>query len=162
MIPDYHYRADQPDPATTRLLHVLFYAAAALLLVAGVHSLYVYVTGWTAGDDYSHLWQLLLAILYLLAAGAVAYATYNHGGGKEAAPERYVDVAAGTMTYALDQLAGKQRVDLTQLAQVTRPSVRELILEFRDGRQVILPVYLIEGEEKQRELEALLQNAARA
>ncbi len=160
VIPDFHYRADHPAPGTTRLLHFLFYFGALLLLVAGVHSLYLYFTLWTGGDDNSHVWQLVLGMVYLIGGLVVAYSTYHHADGEAPPPDRYVDVKGGVMTYELDQLNGKQRLPLAELTAATRPSVRDMILEFRDGRQVVLPIYLIDEEDKQAELEALLKRQA--
>lgn len=159
MIPDYRFRTAPPDPRTTRLLHWLFYLGALLLLVAAVHSLYRYLTEWTAGDDNSHLWDLLLGIVYLIASGLIAYATYRHGSGprEELAPERYADIKDGILTYQLDQLSGTQRIDLGQVRQVTKPSVRELVLTTEGGERHVLPIYLIDEEEKQRELEGILK-----
>ena len=160
MVADYHFRADHPNPNTTRWLHVLFYCGALLLALAGVYELYQYATHWTDGTDHSHLWQLILGIVYLIVAGLVAYATYNHGGSGEIPPDRYVDVKNNTLVYELDQLAGKQTIDLSNLRRVTRPSVRELILELEDGSQRVLPVYLIDEDDKQAELERVLRAAA--
>lgn len=160
MVAEYHFRADHPNPRTTRWLHVMFYCAALLLALAGVYELYQYATHWTDGTDHRHVWQLVLGLVYLVVAGLVTYATYHHGGSGEVPPERYVAIRNGRLEYELDQLAGKQTVDLRSLRRITRPSVRELILELHDGRQQILPVYLIDEEEKQEELERVLRTAA--
>ncbi|MCP9236865.1 hypothetical protein [Lewinella sp. JB7] len=156
MIPDYSFRTDHPNPRTTRMLHLLFYFGALLLLVAAVHSLYLYFTAWTTGDDGSHLWSLVLGLVYLLVSVLIAYFTYNHGDDEVAPPDRYVEIEDGVLMFSLDQVSGRQVVDLSAVGSVSRPSVRELVLALRDGRQVVLPVYLIDDEEKQRELEAIL------
>ena len=161
MAADFHFRADHPNPRTTRWLHVLFYVGAFLLAFAGVYELYQYATHWTDGNDHSHLWQLALGIVYLIVAALIAYATYNHGGSGEIPPDRYVEVTGNTLVYELDQLDGRQTVDLRNLVAVDRPSVRELYLELRDGRRVVLPVYLIDDEARQEALEARLRAAAR-
>jgi hypothetical protein len=159
VIADYQFRSDhQPDPRTTRWFHLLFYLGALLLLVAAVHSIYVYWTDWSAGDDNSHLWNLLLGLVYLIVSGLIAYATYHHGRGREEpAPSRYLIIEDGVMTYELDQLAGRRVVDLTGLESVSQPSVRELRLRFRDKEDLSLPVYLIDEPEKQVELRETLQ-----
>ena len=160
MVAEYHFRAAHPNPRTTRWLHVLFYCGALLLALAGAYELYQYATHWTDGTDHSHVWQLVLGVVYLTVAGLVASATYHHGGSGEIPPDRYVDIRNGKLIYELDQLAGKQTVELGELRRVTRPSVRELILELRDGSQQVLPVYLIDEDEKQAELERVLRSAA--
>ena len=156
----FHFHSDHPDPGTTRWLHVGFYFAAALLLVAAGFEFYQYATHWTDGGDNGHLWQLLLGILYLLIAAAIVYATYRHGGSGEIPPERFVTVENGVMTYELDQLNGRQRVPLADVEAVQRPSVRELILELRGGERLVMPVYLIDDDGKQAELERILTDAA--
>ncbi|MGB3800889.1 MAG: DUF308 domain-containing protein [Lewinella sp.] len=160
MAPEFHFRADHPDPGTTRWLHICFYVGAVLLAVAGVYELYLYATHWSAGDDSSYLWMLVLGIVYLIVAGLVAYATYNHGGSEEIPPERFVHIEGGVMTYELDQLQGREEIRLADIQAVHRPSVRELILELRDGKRITMPVYLIDEEDKQNELEALLNRSA--
>ena len=160
MAATFHFHSDHPDPGTTRWLHVGFYFAAVLLLVAAVYEFYQYATHWTDGDDNSHLWQLLLGILYLIVAVGVAYATYRHGGSGEIPPERFVTVDNGVMTYELDQLNGRQRVPLEEVEAVHRPSVRDLILELRGEKRLVVPIYLIDDEEKQAELERILTEAA--
>jgi hypothetical protein len=153
VIPDYQFRADHPNPRTTRLLHLLFYLGAFLLFVAAVHSFYVYWTEWTVGDDNSHLWNLVLGMIYLIVSGLVAYATYHHGDGDDVTPpERYLLIEEGVMTYELDQLSGRRVVDLSGLTEVTQPTVRELRLHFRGGEEIALPIYLIDEPEKQEEL----------
>ncbi|PPK85166.1 hypothetical protein CLV84_2058 [Neolewinella xylanilytica] len=155
----FHFHADHPEPGTTRWLHLSFYLGAILLVVAGVYELYRYATYWTAGDDRSHLWQLGLGILYLMVAAAVAFATYRHGG-QETPPDRYVTIEGGVMTYALDQLNGRQQIRLADIRSIQRPSVRDLILELSDGQRTVLPIYLIDDEAKQEELEKILAGAA--
>ncbi|THH39435.1 hypothetical protein [Neolewinella litorea] len=162
MIPDYDFHSDTPNTGNLRLLHWLFYAGALLLLLAAVYEFYLYSTHWAVGDERDHLWQLVLGFIYLLVGGLVAWFTYQRtAGNAESPPERFVTIRGGTMTYQLDQLNGKQQLDLKQLSGATRPSVREMILEMKDGRKVTLPVYLIDNDEKQAELENLLMNAAR-
>ncbi|MBB4079728.1 hypothetical protein GGR28_002353 [Lewinella aquimaris] len=156
MIPDYTFRTEHPNPRTTRFLHLLFYFGAMLLLVAAVHSLYRYFTEWTVGDDNSHIWSLVLGLIYLIASILIGYFTYSHGGDGEDPPERFVEIEDGVMTYSLDQVTGRQVLDLATVREVSRPSVRELILSLRDGERVVLPVYLIDDEDKQRELESIL------
>ncbi|WP_116108058.1 DUF308 domain-containing protein [Lewinella sp. IMCC34191] len=160
MAPDFHFRADHPDPGTTRWLHICFYLGAVLLAIAGVYELYLYATHWSAGEDSSHLWMLILGVIYLVVAGLVAYATYNHGGSGEIPPERFVRIQDGVMTYQLDQLQKEQKIRLANVRSVHRPTVRDLVLELTDGRRVTLPVYLIDEEEKQRELEVFLTRSA--
>ena len=161
MIPDYHFRTEHPNPQTTRLLHLLFYLGAVLLLVAAGHSLYLYFTDWSAGDD-GHFWYLLLGLIYLLVSGLIAWFTYHHGDGHETPPDRYVEIRDGTMIWELDQLNGKQTVDLNTVVQADRPSVRDFLLTLEDGRQVILPIYLVDEENKQVELENILMGVGRA
>ncbi len=158
MIPDYHFRANRPDPGTTRMLHLLFYLGAFLLFVAAVHAFYVYWTEWTAGDDNSHLWNLVLGVVYLIVSGLIAYATYHHGDGDDTPPpDRYLLIEDGVMTYELDQLAGRRVVALDGLTRISQPSVRELRLHFRQGEEIGLPVYLIDEPAKQEELVATLR-----
>lgn len=161
MIPDYHFRADHPGQGSPRLMYILFYTGAALLLAAAIYEFYLYFTHWAVGDERGYLWQLILGIIYLIVSGIVAYFTYRRSSNsEEAPPDRYVIVQGGVLTYELDQLNGKQRLDLSQLAATSRPSVRDIVLTMRDGREVVLPIYLIDEEDKQAELEALLQKAA--
>jgi hypothetical protein len=159
VIPDYHFRAEHiPRARTTRLLHWLFYLGALLLLIAGIHSLSLYFTEWSMGDDDSHLRHLLLGLLYLLISAVVVYATYNHGGkGGELPPERYAKIVDGQFTYHLDQVSGVQRVDLARVKKVTKPSVREMILTTDDGVDHPIPIYLIDEDDKQLELERILK-----
>ena len=163
VIPEYHFRTEHPDPGTTRFLHVLFYLGAVLLLVAAVHAFYVYFTTWSGGDDNSHVWQLVLGVVYLIVSGLIAYNTYHHGEDAVGpAPERFVSVIDGRMRYSLDQLSGENELDLRRLRAVTRPSVRDLILTLDDDSQRVLPIYLIDEEAKQEELERILRAAASA
>lgn len=158
-MPTYSYHADHPNPRTTRLLHVLFYLGALLLLAAAGHSLYLYFTHWSAPDDSSGVWHLLLGLIYLVVSGLIAYATYTHGGTAgqdETPPDRYVEVDNGQLVYELNQLEGRQTVDLGAVARVERPSVRDLVLYLRDGQRVVVPIYLIDDEAKQQELERTL------
>ena len=157
----YSFHADHaaPDPKVTRWLHVLFYLAALLLLLAGSYSLYLYFTHWSAGEDDEEWWHLVLGLIYLIISGLIAYATYRHGGPDavdEAAPPRYVAIENGRMVYELNQLEGRQEVQLSEVERVERPSVRDLILHLRSGQRRVLPIYLIDDEAKQQELEQLL------
>ncbi|NJB86770.1 hypothetical protein GGR26_002547 [Lewinella marina] len=161
MIPDYHFRADHSATGTARWIYLLLYAGAALLLVAAVYELYLYFTHWAIGDERDHVWQLILGILYLVVSGLVAYFTSQRHGREETPPERFVTIKDGILTYQLDQLNGKQRVDLRHLVATRRPSVRDLTLELKDGQRVELPIYLIDDEAKQAELEKILVAAAR-
>ena len=162
MNPTYAYHSDPPPPARGRYLYLFFDLAAVLLLVAGGHSLYLYFTHWTGGDDGGAVWQLILGLLYLIVGVLVAYFAHHQGRPEEPAPERYVTVSDGHLTYVLDSISGKQRLPLAGLTEVNRLSVRDLMLEFSDGRQVVLPIYLIDGEEKQVELERVLERATKA
>lgn len=159
---DFSFHAGGPvaKPGTTRLLHFCFYLGALLLLVAGVHALYLYFTAWSTVGDTAHLWQLVLGIVYLLVSGLVAYATYNHshprGGEPAVDAERFAEVKGGRLTYELDQIAGRQSVALDQVAKAEKPSVRELVLTLKDGTRQVIPVYLIDDDAKRQELERLL------
>ncbi len=155
MIPDYHFRAEHANPRTTRLFHLLFYLGAALLLVAAGQSLYFYFTDWSASDD-GHFWYLILGLLYLLVSGLIAWFTYHHGDGQETPPDRYVEIRDGIMVWELDQLNGKQRVDLDTVVRADRPSVRDFLLTLQDGTQIVLPIFLVDEEAKQVELENIL------
>ena len=157
---DFSFHAGGPtaSPGTTRLLHFCFYLGALLLLVAGVHALYLYFTAWSTQGDTAHLWQLALGIVYLLVSGLVVYATYTHhqGAKGETATERYVHLREGKLIYELDQVNGRQEIALDRIERVTRASVRDLLLELRGGERVLLPIYLIDDEAKQGELERAL------
>ncbi len=142
------------------MLHLLFYLGAVLLLVAAIHSLYLYFTDWSAGDD-GHFWYLVLGLVYLLVSGLIAWFTYHHGAGEETPPDRYLEIRNGVMTWELDQLKGKQRVDLKSVVRAERPSVRELSLTLQGGREVVLPIYLVDEEAKQVELENILLTVGR-
>ena len=156
---EFTFRAAHADPRTTRWLHIGFYLGALLLSVAAVHSLYLYFTAWSAPDDNSHLWQLVLGLLYLLGSLGIVYATYHHGDhhGGESPPDRYARVDDGTLVYELDQLSGQQRVKIADITAAERTSVRDLVLTLRDGSQHVVPIYLIDDEAKQAELEGLLR-----
>ena len=158
MTAQYDFHTTPPNPRTTRLLHWLFYLGALLLLVAAIHSLYLYFTHWSGGENDSSIWQLILGLVYLVVSGLIAYATYTHGGGDddEVAPPRYVRIRDGKLTYELEQTAGRQEIALDRIVKVTRPSVRDLLLELRDGERILLPIYLIDEEDKQKELEGVL------
>ena len=159
MTPTYDFHTPPPpNPRTTRLLHWLFYLGALLLLVAAIHSLYLYFTHWSGGEDDHPIWQLVLGLIYLVVSGLIAYATYTHGQGdeEELPPPRYVRIENGKLTYELDQLNGRQEIALDRIKRVKRASVRDLLLELRDGERVLLPIYLIDDEGKQAELEEVL------
>ncbi|CAH0998842.1 hypothetical protein LEM8419_00157 [Neolewinella maritima] len=158
MTPDYDFHTTPPDPRTTGLLHALFYLAAVLLLAAAIYTLYLYFTHWSGGEDDHPIWQLILGLVYLVASGLIAYATYTHANGSdgEVPPERYVRIADGRLVYDLDQLSGRQEVDLDRIVKVSRPSVRDLVLDLSDGTQQVLPIYLIDEDGKQEELERAL------
>ncbi len=157
MIPNYAFRTEHAAPRTTRWLHLLFYLGAGLLLAAAAHSLYLYFTDWSAGDD-GHFWYLVLGLVYLLVSALIAWFTYHHGDDEESPPDRYVEIRDGVMVWELDQLNGAQRVDLKTVARAERPSVRELLLTLQDGSRLMLPIYLVDEEAKQVELENILLN----
>ncbi|WP_420458182.1 hypothetical protein [Neolewinella sp.] len=159
MTPTYDFHTPPPpNPRTTRLLHWLFYLGALLLLVAAIHSLYLYFTHWSGGEDDHPIWQLVLGLVYLVVSGLIVYATYTHGRGsaEETPPQRYVRIQDGKLVYELDQLNGRQEIALDRIERVRRASVRDLLLELRDGERVLLPIYLIDDEGKQEELEEVL------
>ncbi len=159
MTPTYDFHTPPPpNPRTTRLLHWLFYLGALLLLVAAIHSLYLYFTHWSGGEDDHPIWQLVLGLVYLVVSGLIAYATYTHGRGDDGKTplQRYVRIQEGKLVYELDQLNGRQEIALDRIDRVTRASVRDLLLELRGGERVLLPIYLIDDEGKQEELEEVL------
>ena len=159
MTPTYDFHTPPPpNPRTTQLLHWLFYLGALLLLLAAIHSLYLYFTHWSGGEDDHPIWQLILGLIYLSVGGLIAYATYAHSQGddEDVPPQRYVRIEDGKLIYELDQLNGRQEIALERIEGVKRASVRDLLLELRGGERVLLPIYLIDDEEKQRELEDVL------
>lgn len=140
-------------------MHLCFYLAALLLAVAGIFAIYRYFTAWSSADDNSHLWDLLLGVLYLVIGAVVVYATYNHGNAHadEETAHRFAQIKDGILTYELDQVSTVQTVALDQIVRVEKVSIRELVLHLKDGAKLVLPIYLIDDEVKQRELESLLR-----
>lgn len=160
---DFQFRAVHPGKQkATRLIHFCFYLAALLLAIAGAYALYRYFNAWSTIDDNSHLWDLVLGIAYLVVSFLVVYATYHHGEGHthENTHDRYAEAKNGILTYELDQVNGTQTVVLDQITKVEKPSIRELVIHLKDRTEMVLPIYLIDDEDKQNELEALLIAAA--
>ena len=159
MTTPFTYHSEHHADRQHRWIHFLMFAAAFVLILAGIYESFLYLTDWHAAED-DHSWfHLVLAGIYLTVGGLLAFAGMRHVRSGQHVGERFVTIKEGTLSYHLITTEPTQRITVAEITAVERRNVRDLVICLRDGTERILPIYLITNELKQAELVEALHPA---
>ena len=154
----YAYHADHHHDSSDRWVHFLWYVGALLLIFAGARHLYLYFTHWEGGDTVYSALDLVIGLAELALGLFWAYRAYVHEAVDTKDPcERYVHIDDEKLLWHLEQGPTPETVPLDRIERVERSSIREVLLHTGPGQMVSFPIYLIVGEEKQREFMTALE-----
>lgn len=155
----YTYHSEHHTDKKDRWVHFLLFAAAFLLLSAGGYELFLFLTDWNGAEEDHSYYYLVFALGYILLGLLLAYAGVRHLQSGNDHRERFVRVDEKTLSWNLTQNSEVEKVDLSTITSFGRPNVRDLVLQLRGGGQKVLPIYLIDDENKQAELLSVLETS---
>ncbi|MFT4751368.1 MAG: hypothetical protein ACI819_001820 [Neolewinella sp.] len=154
----YTYHSEDHAEPRDRWVHFLLFLGAFLLLLAAGQQWFLYFTDWHAADNENSYWHLGLGVAYLIVGALLAYIGYRHKHASRSATDRYARIDETHLRWSLTQKADEETILLADIASVDQPNVRDLKVTLKDGNTVIVPIYLIAGEEKQEELLETVRN----
>ncbi|MEM9928645.1 MAG: phage holin family protein [Bacteroidota bacterium] len=148
----YSYHSEHHAEPRDRWIHFLLFIGAFALLLAAGQQFFLYFTDWHAADDEHSWWHLILALVYLLIGGVLAYLGYRQEHASRGAIDRYVRVGEDDLVWSLTQRTDEEKIKLADVAAVERLNIRDLKITLKDGTVAILPIFLVANAEKQAEL----------
>ncbi len=148
----YSYHSEHHAASSNRWVHFLLFVGALLLLLAAGQQLFLFLTDWHAADDEHSWWHLILALVYLVVGGVLAFIGYQQKNASGGVTDRYVRVSEEDLTWSLTQKTEEEKISLADIAQVERLNIRDLRITLQNGETEVLPIFLVDNEEKQEEL----------
>jgi hypothetical protein len=154
----YSYHSEHHAEPKDRWVHFLLFLGAFLLLLAAGQQWFLYFTDWHAADGEHSYWHLGLGAIYLLIGAVLAYIGYRHEHASRGACDRYARVDETHLRWSLTQKVDEESIALADIASVERPNVRDLKIILKDGKTIVLPIFLIASEGKQEELLGMIRS----